>query len=199
MKPYPSLLTAVCIMGLFSNADAGPRHLPQPRDTSNSSSKVAAQPIEFKGISMGVSQNEFESKLPVFDCYKLPDGFAYDSSCKTTARFFSYAGAPGDAEAGFIRDRLVWINIKFSEQSFPGVRAAVLEKFGPPSSSQTEPVRNRMGGKFMDEILMWRRDGVTLVMERYSSNTTKSQAVFSLDSAVEEITARQRASNSKDL
>ena len=71
----------------------------------------------------------------------------------------------------FINDRFYSYRVDFPNIRYPAVESALRSSLGKPSESQHDPVQNKMGASFDQEILLWNRKDVKVlsVMRNWSN------------------------------
>lgn len=122
----------------------------------------AQAPLEIKGRRIG----EPRSELPAGFMCAVPGRNIGDEMCsgpKTTL-----AGAPMRMFAVVYKDGgIAAVTAGFSSSDFDLVADSLKEKYGPPSTSETQTVQNAMGAKFQNRIHVWARpDSRLSVTER---------------------------------
>jgi hypothetical protein len=74
------------------------------------------------------------------------------------------------------------ILLEFDSNSFPEVEAAVLHKFGTPSSTVRGDIQNRLGATFHDVLHTWSaKDGAAVGLHRYAGSVSSSTLYFSIE------------------
>ncbi len=114
----------------------------------------------------------------------------------------SYAGVRADISLMFYEDKLSMAHAKFSPSGFASVVSAIREKFGPPSSTKSEAITNRMGASFENQILEWKRSSTTIRAEKYTTSVDRSSVKIFVDSYFTEFNRREAATTkqrTKDL
>lgn len=130
------------------------------------SSLVAAdEPLQIKDFHVGMTKAEF-TKLQRYACdaklYAL-----YSSLCYTVGGSpISNMGAAFDAE-----QRVSIFRLEFPSENYEAVKAAVAGKFANIKCEQ-EPVQNRMGAKFTNEICAFDSGSETLALHRFGDKLT---------------------------
>lgn len=151
--------------------------------------------IEFKGVPLGVSQAQLREKMPLFECWgPLICSAAWDTAAdkrcgrivprmdkaseETTLQCrkqvldeLSYGPiVPNRFTALFLEDKLGRVRIDLDSVDFGRLRAAMVEKFGQPTSDARSTVQNRVGASFDNESVRWRiGDGEILLEQRFGS------------------------------
>lgn len=114
----------------------------------------------------------------------------------------TFAGAPANISLMFYEEKLGMAYTSFASSDFPKVITALREKYGKPSSMKTEPVTNRMGATFENQILEWKKSGTSIRAEKYASSMDKSSVKIFADFYSTELKKRtdaKAAQGAKDL
>lgn len=84
-------------------------------------------------------------------------------------------------QAEFADDKLGRAQVDFHVNWFARVHAAMVEKFGPPTSTSVSTVQNRMGATFESQTIVWRiPPGEVRLIQRYG-DVDSSVAIFADD------------------
>ncbi len=161
----------------------------------------AADSFDFKGIALDSNFSDIEQNQK-FNC-KLPQSPLGDKSCTLNYREIeTIAGVPVDLMVlHFYDEKLSSIRIHIKSQFFYSVRDALIAKYGNGALTK-EPVQNRAGASFENEIYLWNKEGQTLKAKRYAGKISTSLVSFDLNSNVENYAKRsktQGSERSKDL
>jgi hypothetical protein len=142
---------------------------------------MAEEPITFKGFALGAVRDEFLAAFPGGLCKGAPehgDSCAWFPSkdCRSSDsespcfKQFNYGGVlPTFMVVTFRRREFVHVRVTFPEPRFRALREAMTTRFGPPISSKTEVLQNRMGASFESERMSWARDDALLTLAQRSS------------------------------
>jgi hypothetical protein len=129
------------------------------------------EPDGFRNIPWGSPPSVVAEQLKGVDCYdKTSRG---SPSCSTyvtigDVRTFVYI----TFETGGM-DR---VGLTFPSDAFPRMKIIFVDRYGPPTSSRSETVQNRMGAKYENEILEWAGEKIDIALHRYGSKLTDSYA-----------------------
>jgi hypothetical protein len=176
---------------------------------------IPREPIEFRGIPLGSGENVVTEKFPELSCYPRNSPFAdrycyvqsechgykYDdykghSDCLANpAKVWNYGGYKSDVYVWFINNALVRVSISFHVNLYQRILGALVTKYGKPDDTKTEEVQNKMGAKFDNEISSWNVSGVTLTINKYGDDLTKSSVLYSLDSSIQDMAERRKKEN----
>lgn len=80
--------------------------------------------------------------------------------------------------------KLYQINLEYRTEAFNYVVVALVEKFGNPAEWRKIEIQNKLGSVFTNEVVTWDNETGTIVVEKYSSDLTKSSATFELKSHI---------------
>ena len=81
----------------------------------------------------------------------------------------------------FASDKLGAILVLFPNENWNKAIAALITKFGAPSSTATQRLQNRLGATFDSRVLIWRQSGVTLIASEYTSDLKTSSLSLGTD------------------
>lgn len=159
----------------------------------------AKEPFEIKGIRLGITEAELNSRLAGIPCKANEDQHSgrfciVDPSSRS--EFKSFGGSPPNiyifhfSPAG----KLGSITVDLPSDAYSDVIAVTKEKFGPPKSVKRSPVQNRMGATFMDETVTWKRGGEIIMVMKYSSGLSNMIFILSTEQylAAEEKRIKER-------
>jgi hypothetical protein len=139
------------------------------------------EPDSFRGVPWGVSQADALALLQKagekVSCY-LP------SLCNTTQVMIG--PVPTQIGYGFGKEnKFEMAMLSFIPGHYENMKAIFVERYGAPSSTMQQPVKNRMGATFTNEIAIWAGERVVISLSRFGSKLDESRAVISLKSAVD--------------
>lgn len=168
-------------------------------------------PFDYKGLPLGSSLEEFKTKFPDFNCKESPGGKMGDAYCTLSPalkcisvkdyksceadveKLLTYAGINTSyINFNFFFNQLSMVNMLISSGSFNTVVEAIKEKNGVPSSDEITPVTNKMGAKFENEIIEWKRAGTTIRAEKYGTTLNNSTIKIMQDSYMPEFSKRNK-------
>lgn len=190
-----------------------------------STASLAQSPgIDFKGLPLGSSVADVKAKFPEYYCKTTPGNPLGDTSCSLAPEMkclmeqgpypdnrsckeavmnaMTYAGVRADISLMFYDDKLGMARVTFSSDGFSNVAASMRDKYGEPTTKKAEPVTNRMGTTFENQILEWKNPGATIQAEKYATRVDKSSVKVFLDSYLTEFEKRRGAKvqqGAKDL
>lgn len=134
--------------------------------------------LSFKGIEFGKSTVEdVQSKFPGAKKYAnavnaRPTGneeFQLFRIGQTSAGTFWFTELDGKIED---------LRATFTSESFPAVVAALREKYGIPTSTQTDQIKSKAGAAFSSDVVRWQlADGEIVVQQRSGRIDTMSLAI----------------------
>jgi hypothetical protein len=77
------------------------------------------------------------------------------------------------------------IGMIFPTGGFSKMKLIFIDRYGPPTSSRSEGVQNRMGAKYENEILEWTGETVNIRLSRYGSKLTDSSGTIETRAAAQ--------------
>lgn len=154
------------------------------------STSALAEPYGFKGIALG-SHVGLVANNPKYDCRAVRTPTA-DRVCGLRKdEVETMAGAPVTTLFYFYDQTvLTGITIGLDERHFQTVVKALGERYGK-AALQRETIRNLSGKDFENHTYIWRRDGQSIVAQRYSGRVDRSSVRISDDGAAERIRQRR--------
>ena len=72
----------------------------------------------------------------------------------------------------FETDGMDTVMLGFASEKYDEMKNTFLERYGPPTQTETQPVQNRMGASFLNESLTWTGNVVKIRLEKYGSKIT---------------------------
>lgn len=132
---------------------------------------AGAQGIDIKNARLGMSEAEITRLFPTLFCRASYTNVA-ERSCVDNRS--SYGGADAALFFGFIRNQATVLSVTLSPKDFDAVAAALKNKYGEPTTTETPMVQNRAGMQFENTILSWTLGDEMLRARRYASNLDKS-------------------------
>lgn len=191
----------------------------------STASLAQGQGFDFKGLPLGSTVVDVKAKFPEYYCSKSTAGSPLsDTSCnlspemkclmeqaphpdnrscrEAVMKAMTYAGVRSDISLMFYDDKLGMARATFSADSFSNVVASMREKYGEPTTKKAEPVTNRMGATFENQILEWKKSGTTIQAEKYANRADRSSVKIFEDGYIAEFEKRRGAKaqqGAKDL
>lgn len=181
--------------------------------------------FDFKGLPLGSSAAALKSTFPEYYCSASPGNSLGDTTCRLTPEMrcwkelspypddrscreavmaaMTYAGVrTTNISLRFYEDKLSLAFVAFTPNHFSDVVASIRGKHGEPSSQRNEPITNRMGASFENQIVEWKKAGSTIRAEKFASRLDTAAVKVFLDSNSAEFERRQALKakqGSKDL
>lgn len=157
-------------------------------------------PFEFRGHKLGEVVDERDLTSQGYACYDL---HPYDRKCRKPINETGTIGGLWVAiEYYFVNRQFAAFHITFVQAAFEKIRDSFAAKFGPPHESAQEPVKNRMGGEFLNDVVRWKTTTGTLTISRYGASLRYGSvdiAEPSLMAIVQEREKTKAAEAAKDL
>lgn len=153
--------------------------------------------IEFNGVPLGAPAQAVLDRNPAFECratycslyptssFSRICGYTGPSRDECVRKILAdsrWGGTIPDSYSVSLRDGAVdSVMIVFSHRDFARIADGLIEKYGKPTSDETEALQNRMGATFSSRTLQWHRpDGAIMAMERAS---TVDKSIVSMKTA----------------
>lgn len=154
-------------------------------------SSLLAQTFEIKGIYIGMTEAQLLEKYPAFRCRNNTeigrycsfiyeaypsvcrelDGAKFDACHERSHQLYEFGPAKPKGYTVNLRDEAVTaISVIVRAEDFGDLAAALQEKYGRPSSDKKGVVENRMGAKFGNESIEWRRGNQALEIKQRVGN-----------------------------
>jgi hypothetical protein len=159
-----------------------------------------ASALDFKGLS---PEQEPPTPLtsPEWFCRPNPDAATNQTFCMKRSE--TIAGVKVIAVFVTLRhNKVESVLVSFSERDFDQVKAALIQKNGPPSSERDEVVQNRLGASFNSNKLVWKQDRASMSLTQRSRKLDESDLYLVGLDAVEQFQSDKKRStqqNSADL
>lgn len=153
---------------------------------------AALEPKGFQELPWGASEAAAKPKFQGdFSCSARDDVSIRDCYCWT-----GIGDAPVNLVLTFVDGKFVGVYGTFYTQRWwPTVRDVMVERFGPPTRSETVPVTTAMNAKFDNERLVWGWPDVKVQAARFAGKIDKGELSVELRSWSE----RQRAMQAESV
>lgn len=185
-------IAATLLVGCGRNSDS-----PAPRDQAPQQKPAAPNQIEFKGAVLGQPIDkgmDFGSE----DCKRV---LAKGSGACLALTTYGQA-TPKHVSVHIDGGRLHRVSVILEPQSFDDVLAALIQKYGPPTSESSSELSNAMGAKFRDVVAQWvAKDGSTVYAQKYVGDILTSAVALDSAAANKEMMdrAQRRGPKASDL
>ena len=113
---------------------------------------------------------------------------------------YSYVGSIflGDVRVDLREDKVEAIYFDFKKKNYEALRAAFIEKYGPPTSRTSRTWQNKLGASFVGEMIIWHlRDGV-ITMNELSDRLDIGSALIASEAYVDLLTREKKSRAKKD-
>ena len=121
------------------------------------SSNVHADPLELKGLRLGMTADEAASVMESKSNPRAEILMNCGSDICISRHSFPFGGGTGSVLSYLLRDGVVgYITVDIKRNDFAIVRAALVEKYGQPTSREVREYRNKFGATTTGEVLTWR-------------------------------------------
>ena len=155
--------------------------------------------FDLKGVPLGATEADLVARFPGIQCRERTAATA-ERICSVPKESY------GSAEAGLlfavIGGKVSNMSARFNSKDFAEVVAAMRERFGPPTSEETETVTNRAGAQFENKTFTWKRGGEIATARRYAGTLDRASVTFLSEASIEEFKRRareQQRERAKDL
>lgn len=158
-----------------------------------------AEALSYKGVKLGESMESFKAALPLYKCNETActylrqecaplsgTGSSQDFSrrLEECREGTSYGGAlVSYGRATFIDGRLA--SIYLVSPWMERLDRVLSEKYGPPTSTDTTPVKNKMGAEFSNWVKTWSRGDDRLTASQRSSKLDEGSILIESAEALE--------------
>ncbi len=158
--------------------------------------------LDFKGVKLGSSRNEFLTKFPFMECAErktVVSDFscigagerqcrAEDEGCLGN---YTYAGVPTRfVAADFIGNELVAVTVSFDPRYFDQISSALAKRYGP-AVQEVAPAVTQAGVTYENDKRTWKRADTFLRLRKYLGRSDQGVAVYQLASGVAEFERRE--------
>ena len=174
--------------------------------TPNATAPTEAAPadtaagFDIKGLKFGATEAEMLAIFPGAKCSATYDQLLGDRDCIDSKS--TLAAVPTSFIFRFAADRLIGITGTFPSESFLTVVGALREKYGAPTSGESERIQTPSGAIVENIRAIWSRGPETLLVQRFGSGgaisyfSMQSQAA---DRVFQERDRLDRARRARDL
>lgn len=161
--------------------------------------------LTLKGLVPGLELETAKSAIPGMLCNKNPND-ASQTECgikgsNAPEAFRTFGGVSVDILLLLFGadDKMGVVLTQIPSKSFEGLLGAMIERFGPPTSSEDKPLQNKMGAKFMNRTVTWIKGDDKLIVEKYGSNLNLGQLRLSSLQYEKDLVEGRRKSKAKDF
>lgn len=176
---------------------------------------LAQEPLAFKGLALGSSEEEVLKQYPKSRCSGSPQrrhcmtfltdllrrnqpmpgsGVLEDEARQT----MTVAGVPVEYFSFTLYDgKLGSISMAPASSAFDRIAAAFVDRYGKPSLDQESQITTRAGVAYRQREIFWSIDGGRIRLERYGSDITKSWISYTSSEALEAMKADREESRKK--
>lgn len=182
----------------------------------------ANSPLEFRGLGIGSTEEEFRSRYPELRCddpqkkaaaekgrfkdFWLRKQTEADLFCGTVisdrappARLANMGGQVAtNFEFDFVHNRLVHASASLPAPAYDRLVVALSAKYGPPDRKETEEIKRDAAGKIANTILYWTRGNATTRVSRYAAGQDMTSYSLTSDDYRNEV-ERRRAARAKEI
>lgn len=184
----------------------------------------AVDPLEFKGLHIGATVEDLKAKYPgAIECRDpkqeaakadYPGGKEHyeqllilaDVQCYVDWDYVRahpteldrFAGHKADEiEFNFIGNRLLYAYANLYPDGFDDVASALTAKYGRATKRSNEVIQNRLGARFINTKVSWKRAGATLELSRYTESLEYSRYSLAADN-YDSVVEKRRAARAKE-
>lgn len=172
---------------------------------------AGAEPMELKGITIGMPSSDVAAKYPKLFCFNMESGnrvcgdFRSDRS-PSPLHHPELETFGGEKIKGFyvtMRDGVVSnVRVRLDTNRYLPVTTALAAKYGAPAAKENSVVKNRMGAEFDQEEQTWKAGDERIIAKRRGSNLTEMEVSLISETQrlrqIEEMKEKAKAST-KDL
>jgi hypothetical protein len=88
---------------------------------------------------------------------------------------------------GFKGNQVSYVHLIFDQARFPMMERIFIERYGPPTSRDTQEVQTRMGVHYTNEFRYWTGQTMTITLRRYGTKITEGWATYSPTSILQDL------------
>jgi len=140
----------------------------------------AAEPLTLKQLNLGDSEEVIRAAHPTIKCFspkygpdRLCEVFQVDRNTPDVEDLLDVGGEWSELTSMYyFDDKLGKATFYMGSGSFTQMIALLRTKYGPPTSQLGVPVQNKMGAKYMNDIVRWQRGGRIIEVEHYHMRLT---------------------------
>ena len=155
-----------------------------------------APPLEVLGVALGASAERLQQVIPLFKCYGATCSFdpidAADAQCgpvnsnptvldcyTSAGTEYAFGPARGAKYTAYLKDGHVGeFRITFPTAHADEVVTALTEEYGSPADDREVETQNRLGLKYLNRTVTWRRSDSEITVERRAIDVDTGLATF---------------------
>jgi hypothetical protein len=153
-------------------------------------------PLEVKGVPLGATVEQLQQAIPLFKCHGATCIFdpidAASAQCGPASSEpavldcygrsgseYAFGPARGAKYSAYLKDgRIGEFRVTFPTARADEVVIALTEKYGTPSDDRRFETQNRLGARFGNRAVTWRRADGEITVERRSVDVDTGLATF---------------------
>src|SRR5882672_6247455 len=148
----------------------------KPTAKTQQSQSISAEPFEIKGLTLGMSHDEFNQKLGgkcrseggcMLDQSEVPADYKYIAGFGAKSYYMS-----------FLEGHLVRLQVISYADGFSSLAVGLREKFGRPTDESIEDVTTRGGANLQNSVMTWKRQGQSVSVQRFFGSIDSSSLLL---------------------
>lgn len=166
--------------------------------------------FDFKGLQLGVTEDELKAKFQDFSCRdpeddrrrRMADRICIadpSSSCRPNTwcendpeKPWSYGGIRAKyVTALFYEGKMHAISVSIQPDQFQGLVEALIVKYGQPSVSESEVLKTKIGANYENQKITWDSINSTLSASKFTTSIDNGTIRYFLKSSLEEFARRK--------
>ena len=203
MKRTLTLFYLVLWAFTFCIASANCQEATQQSTGATQQQQTAAEPYSIKADKLGETFEAWMANYPKDRCGKFGDKGWWsiipgEQVCYAKDIFVNetYAGDPVHHSAYFYQGKLYRVELSTCYECSLGIAAALLDKYGEPTSKKTVTMTNGFGAHFERLILVWGNGVSTITYQGFDYSLGSSKVIFTLDEIDKPITIKKSGADS---
>ena len=135
------------------------------------------EPDSFRGIPWKASEESVRLRWPELRCSTLEHALHWTRLCSTLDPI-TIEGIPVKPIVGFRSDEFGYVALSFDVAHFSTVERLFVERYGPPTRQEQEPMPSPTGTTVTNELRYWVGPKVSITLQKYGSTLTEGRARY---------------------
>ena len=141
------------------------------------SSLAFNEPVSFRGIPWKASEDSVRAMWPELRCHTSDHLYHWTRLC-STLDLVTIQGVPVKPTVGFRSNEFGYVALTFGVAHFPTVEQFFVERYGPPTRQEQQPMVGPAGATVTNEVREWIGPKVSITLEKYGPSLTEGRARF---------------------
>ena len=135
------------------------------------------EPDSFRGIRWKASEDSVRTQWPELRCYTSDYAVHWTRLCSPPDRI-TIEGIPVKPVVGFRSNEFGYVRLTFDVAHFSSVEGLLVERYGPPTRQEQQPMPGPTGTTVTNELRYWIGSKVSITLQKYGPTLTEGRAYY---------------------